>query len=148
MGMRVPCTHACTHSHIRFMVVAWSFTFSGVIGSTGGVTMRLCTSAEISFYFNGFHENDGQASVYLKPNLNCNLSSWVSGCEPGWSCSIGKNQKINLLDKKLLPARTLECRPCCEGFFCPRGITCMMRKYPCLLCALLKLFPTSYRDFF
>lgn len=130
---RVRHTHRCMCIHIRFMVMAWSFTCSYIIGSTGGLTRRLCTSSEILFYFNSFCEIDGQTRIYLKPNMNCNLSSWISGCEPGWSCSIGKNRKINLLDKRLLPARTLECRPCCEGFFCPHGITCMMHKFSYLL---------------
>ncbi|XP_020274336.1 ABC transporter G family member 28-like isoform X2 [Asparagus officinalis] len=97
----------------------------------GGLTQRLCTSAEISFYFKSLYQNDGETARktnYLKPNLNCNLNSWVEGCEPGWSCSVGqKNQKVRLQDSKSMPARTINCRPCCAGFFCPRGITCMIR---------------------
>lgn len=66
---------------------------------------------------------------YLKPNKNCNLTSWVPGCEPGWACSVPPSEKIDLRDSKDVPARTSNCRACCEGFFCPHGITCMIRKY-------------------
>lgn len=87
----------------------------------------MCTAAEMKFYFASF-ENQGK-SDYLTLNKNCNLTSWVSGCEPGWACSVGEKQKINLKDTKLIPSRTLNCKPCCEGFFCPHGMTCMIREY-------------------
>ncbi|PHU03957.1 hypothetical protein BC332_29208 [Capsicum chinense] len=70
----------------------------------------------------------------LKPNTNCNLSSWVNGCEPGWACSVGDNSVD--LDLNKMPHRILECEPCCEGFFCPRGLTCMI---PCPLGAFCPL---------
>lgn len=97
-------------------------------GSTGDVARRLCTAAEMKFYFNNFFEKSKSAN-YLKPNKNCNLTSWVSGCEPGWACSVGPNQQIDLENSQDIPARTQTCQPCCEGFFCPHGITCMIRKY-------------------
>lgn len=87
----------------------------------------MCTAAEMKFYLNSFFESPGSES-YLKPNKNCNLTSWVSGCEPGWACSVGSNQPVNLNNAKVIPARTLKCQACCEGFFCPHGITCMIRK--------------------
>ncbi|KAJ6826855.1 ABC transporter G family member 28-like isoform X1 [Iris pallida] len=105
----------------------------------GDLGRRLCTAVEIMFYFNNFYQNTGKNN-YLKPNLNCNLTSWVSGCEPGWGCSVGSKQKVKLQDYKTsMPARTLDCRPCCEGFFCPRGLTCMI---PCPLgayCPMAKI---------
>ncbi|KAJ6362576.1 hypothetical protein OIU78_002889 [Salix suchowensis] len=67
---------------------------------------------------------------YLKPNKNCNLSSWPNGCEPGWGCGTNPNQKIDLYNSKDMPLRTRDCQPCCEGFFCPQGLTCMI---PCPL---------------
>lgn len=82
----------------------------------------------MKFYFSSFVDNGGTKN-YLRPNKNCNLTSWVSGCEPGWACRAGKNQKINLQDSKTVPYRTVNCRPCCPGFFCPHGITCMIRKF-------------------
>ncbi|XP_072968125.1 ABC transporter G family member 28-like [Typha angustifolia] len=110
--------------------------------TNGDLTQRVCTAAEMKFYFGSFYENNGQKN-YLKPNKNCNLTSWVGGCEPGWACSTGKDQKINLQDSKNIPSRTLNCRPCCAGFFCPHGITCMI---PCPLgayCPVAKLNKTT-----
>ncbi|XP_043701129.1 ABC transporter G family member 28-like isoform X2 [Telopea speciosissima] len=109
----------------------------------GDLTRRLCTAAEMKFYFNTFFERGSQTTNYLKPNKNCNLTSWASGCEPGWACSVGSNQKVNLKNSKDMPRRTVNCKPCCEGFFCPHGITCMI---PCPLgayCPLAKLNKTT-----
>ncbi|KAK7392479.1 hypothetical protein VNO78_20918 [Psophocarpus tetragonolobus] len=98
----------------------------------------ICTAAEIRYYFHGFLDQGLSSSNYVKPNKNCNLTSWVSGCEPGWSCSAGKNVDLKK-DVKDIPFRTDKCQPCCEGFFCPQGLTCMI---PCPLgsyCPLAKL---------
>ena len=95
---------------------------------TGDISNRLCTAAEVKFYLNSLMEKSSSAN-YLKPNRNCNLTSWVPGCEPGWACSVPSGQKIDLKDSKEMPARISNCRACCEGFFCPHGITCMIRKY-------------------
>ncbi|XVE59068.1 hypothetical protein DITRI_Ditri05aG0015100 [Diplodiscus trichospermus] len=104
----------------------------------GDMMQRLCTAAEIKFYFNSFYQSGGEAKMasFLKPNKNCNLSSWVSGCEPGWACSVGQNKKVDLKNSKDMPVRVETCVPCCEGFFCPRGITCMI---PCPLGAYCPL---------
>ncbi|MED6207119.1 putative white-brown complex protein 30 [Stylosanthes scabra] len=80
---------------------------------------------------------------YVKPNKNCNLTSWVAGCEPGWGCSVGGT--VVDLKKELneIPYRIDNCQPCCEGFFCPQGLTCMI---PCPLgsyCPLGKLNTTT-----
>uniref|UniRef100_A0A5B7B0A7 ABC transporter domain-containing protein n=1 Tax=Davidia involucrata TaxID=16924 RepID=A0A5B7B0A7_DAVIN len=109
----------------------------------GDLMQRLCTAAEIKFYFSSFFESGSKSTNYLKPNNNCNLTSWASGCEPGWACSVGKDKKVDLKNSKNVPARTLDCQPCCEGFFCPHGITCMI---PCPLgsyCPLAKLNKTT-----
>lgn len=92
---------------------------------------RMCTAAEVKFYFNGFFSSGSSSKKtnYLKPNKNCNLTSWVSGCEPGWACSAGQDTKVDLKNAKDIPARTQSCASCCEGFFCPHGLTCMIRKY-------------------
>ncbi|PKA53280.1 Putative white-brown complex like protein 30 [Apostasia shenzhenica] len=125
-------------SDLRFLV--------NCIKQKGDLTPRLCNAAEIKFYFSSFYESSGGNTAktnILKPNKNCNLSSWVPGCEPGWACSVGANQKVKLNDSKEIPARTTNCHPCCPGFFCPRGITCMM---PCPLgsyCPLATLNKTS-----
>lgn len=93
---------------------------------TGDIQRRLCTAAEISFYFSNTITS---GSNYLKANRNCNLTSWVPGCEPGWACSTDPDQNPDLRDSREIPARTVACQPCCEGFFCPHGLTCMIRKY-------------------
>lgn len=91
---------------------------------------RICTAAEVRIYFNGLLGGAKRATNYLKPNKNCNLSSWMFGCEPGWACRTAKDVKVDLKDDKNVPVRTQQCAPCCAGFFCPRGITCMI---PCPL---------------
>ncbi|CAN4120267.1 unnamed protein product [Withania somnifera] len=102
----------------------------------GDVLKRLCTAAEVKFYSQLLTKGGGRGN--LKPNKNCNLTSWASGCEPGWACSVGDNP-VHLKDSKEMPPRIIDCQPCCEGFFCPRGLTCMI---PCPLgayCPVSKL---------
>ncbi|XP_059300431.1 ABC transporter G family member 28-like [Lycium ferocissimum] len=114
----------------------------------GGVQQRLCTVAEIKFYSTSLLEvadesGAARSSNYLRPNKNCNLSSWISGCEPGWACSAGNDTKIDFENDKEIPSRTLDCQSCCEGFFCPHGLTCMI---PCPMgayCPLSKLNTTT-----
>ena len=106
------------------------YVFGGLIGD---VQQRLCTASEIKFYSVSLLEatdesGTAKSSHYLRPNRNCNLTSWNSGCEPGWACSVGDNL-VRLKDAKEMPPRIVDCQPCCEGFFCPRGLTCMIRKY-------------------
>ncbi|KAL3523484.1 hypothetical protein ACH5RR_016318 [Cinchona calisaya] len=90
----------------------------------GDFTQRVCTAAEIKAYFNSIQ------TLSVKPNVNCNRTSWVSGCEPGWACNVNSDQPANLKNYLDIPARTLDCQSCCAGFFCPRGLTCMI---PCPL---------------
>ncbi|XP_055836085.1 ABC transporter G family member 28 [Solanum dulcamara] len=99
----------------------------------GDVLKRLCTAAEVKFFSQLLTQGGGRGN--LKPNKNCNLSSWAPGCEPGWACSVGDNL-VRLKDAKEMPPRILDCQPCCEGFFCPRGLTCMI---PCPLGAYCPL---------
>ncbi|KAL0303260.1 UNVERIFIED_CONTAM: ABC transporter G family member 24 [Sesamum radiatum] len=94
------------------------------LAKTGDVTRRLCTAAEVEVYFNSLN-NGG-----LKPNRNCNSSYWLPGCEPGWACSAGTEEPVDLKNSQEIPARGSNCQSCCEGFFCPYGITCMI---PCPL---------------
>ncbi|KAL8140636.1 hypothetical protein V2J09_006657 [Rumex salicifolius] len=106
--------------------------------------MRSCMEKqkEVNFYFNNFFSTGRVNANYLKPNKNCNLTSWLPGCEPGWACSAGK-QNVDMEDRDNVPTRTQACQPCCAGFFCPKGITCMM---PCPLgayCPQAKLNTTT-----
>ncbi|KAG6513743.1 hypothetical protein ZIOFF_024079 [Zingiber officinale] len=94
--------------------------------TTPDVTGRLCTAAEVRLYFDSFVESGGSTN-YMKPNKNCNSSSWVSGCEPGWASSVPDNENVDLRDSERLPSRNLNSKPCCAGFYCPYGITCMIR---------------------
>nr|GME08543.1 ABC transporter G family member 24-like [Ipomoea batatas] len=119
-----------------------SFVSSCVVKTRGDVPQRLCTAAEIRFYFSNTFMKSGSSS-YLNPNRNCNLTSWEPGCEPGWACSTGSNQNLDLRNSQDIPARITDCQPCCEGFFCPHGITCMI---PCPLgsyCPLATLNKTT-----
>nr|KYP37548.1 ABC transporter G family member 28 [Cajanus cajan] len=96
----------------------------------GDITQRVCTGGEMEAYAQSFANGDKSGTKsFLKPNKNCNLSSWVDGCEPGWGCKANEKVDINS-NKKDIPTRSIECLPCCEGFFCPRGLTCMI---PCPL---------------
>ncbi|KAM0990978.1 hypothetical protein ACFX2I_009422 [Malus domestica] len=116
------------------------FLMKDVIQSPGDVTDRICTAGEIHLYFKSFIASELKRSNYLKPNKNCNLSSWASGCEPGWGCRVGQKVDLKVMD---LPPRTRDCQPCCSGFFCPEGLTCMI---PCPLgsfCPRAKLNRTT-----
>ncbi|RDX96896.1 ABC transporter G family member 24, partial [Mucuna pruriens] len=105
------------------------FVSSCILKTKGDITLRLCSAAEIKFYVNSLLDRSRSAN-YLKPNKNCNLNSWVSGCEPGWACSVHTSQQVDLRNSHEIPTRTTDCQACCEGFFCPHGITCMI---PCPL---------------
>ncbi|CAL5404537.1 unnamed protein product [Camellia sinensis] len=107
-----------------------SFVSSCIQKTNGDVSRRLCTAAEAKLYFSNFFKGGSSSTSYLKPNKNCNLTSWVSGCEPGWACTVDPNEVVDIKNSKEIPSRNLNCQPCCEGFFCPHGITCMI---PCPL---------------
>ncbi|KAG8064062.1 hypothetical protein GUJ93_ZPchr0004g38722 [Zizania palustris] len=96
----------------------------------GDMARRLCTPKEVEFYFQSLYDKKGEKNLYLHTNINCNRSSWVQGCEPGWACSVGSGPVPIDGNKEKIPPRTSTCRRCCEGFFCPRGLTCML---PCPL---------------
>ncbi|KVH90758.1 hypothetical protein Ccrd_007228 [Cynara cardunculus var. scolymus] len=114
--------------------------------TNGNIARRLCTAADIKFYVTVVSETEKQGfktSSYVKGNTNCNLTSWVPGCEPGWACAVGKDVEVNLKNKDEMPFRTFDCQPCCEGFFCPTGLTCMI---PCpagSYCPLARLNPNT-----
>ncbi|XP_010462230.1 PREDICTED: ABC transporter G family member 24 isoform X2 [Camelina sativa] len=118
------------------------FLSSCIQKTKGDIGRRICTAAEMKFYFNAFF-NKSNSQGHLQPNVNCNLTSWVSGCEPGWGCSVEPTEQVDLQNSKDFPERTENCMACCEGFFCPRGLTCMI---PCPLgahCPLATLNKTT-----
>ncbi|GLJ04797.1 hypothetical protein SUGI_0003600 [Cryptomeria japonica] len=94
-----------------------------LLETDGDMLRRLCSVAEVKFYFNTYVRT-GDAYV----NNNCNSSSWGPGCEPGWSSTT--STVFDLQNPTKWPARTENSKPCCSGFFCPRGLTCMI---PCPL---------------
>jgi hypothetical protein len=95
---------------------------------SGDMAQRLCTPAEAKFYFRSLFNSKGEKNLFLKTNVNCGLSSWAPGCEPGWGCSTGPNP-VPSNNGDDIPPRTTNCQECCEGFFCPRGLTCMLREF-------------------
>ncbi|EOA39665.1 hypothetical protein CARUB_v10008306mg [Capsella rubella] len=113
----------------------------------GGIERRICGAAEMKFYLDAFLNKTHKIknTEYLQPNVNCNRTSWPSGCEPGWGCStLSPTEPVNQLQNHTqFPQRTENCMACCEGFFCPRGLTCMI---PCPLgahCPLATLNQTT-----
>ncbi|KZV37390.1 ABC transporter G family member 28 [Dorcoceras hygrometricum] len=110
------------------------------LAKTGDVTPRLCNAAEMEVYFNSL----ANGWDHIKPNRNCNSTHWVAGCEPGWACSTGSSDETNnFKNSHQIPVRQSDCQSCCEGFFCPYGITCMM---PCPLgsyCPLATFNPNT-----
>jgi hypothetical protein len=96
---------------------------------SGDMAQRLCTPAEAKFYFRSLFNSKGEKNLFLKTNINCGLTSWAPGCEPGWGCSAGSNPVPGNNNGDSIPPRTTDCQPCCEGFFCPRGLTCMLREF-------------------
>ncbi|KAF3322103.1 ABC transporter G family member 28-like protein [Carex littledalei] len=108
------------------------FVSDCLVKTNGDLGGRICTKSEIKFYFSLF--TVGGVSAFLKPNKNCNLTLWPSGCDQGWACSVTPDQILTVANNpdydKEIPPRTYNCQTCCEGFFCPRGLTCMI---PCPL---------------
>jgi hypothetical protein len=47
---------------------------------------------EMKFYFESFLEGNGRKN-YVGSNKNCNLTSWIYGCELGWACCAGKEDE-------------------------------------------------------
>lgn len=135
--------HDDIHRHLGFCIkdvnVDWDLAFdfssnsafiSSCLQKQGDLTQRICTAAETKLYFATFFQSGSMQSNYLSLNKNCNLTQWNSGCEPGWACSVAPTEKVDLENSRDMPTRTGDCQTCCEGFFCPRGLTCMI---PCPL---------------
>ncbi|KAL2896651.1 ABC transporter G family member 24 [Bienertia sinuspersici] len=85
------------------------------------------TRAEIRFYLGGFSNEMG-----LQSNKNCNLTSWVAGCEPGWACSTGPVEGSDLEYVQGIPARTSECKSC-SGFLLSFALICAFNLEACPL---------------
>lgn len=110
---------------------ALTMDWSGMVGdgaTEATMSQRLCVLAEVRLYFDNIENLDKP-----KPNLNCNPRNWSGACEAGFSA-----QKLTPggLDSEVVPVRTSFKMPCCDGFFCPRGLTCMIRKFTSIVSAL------------
>uniref|UniRef100_A0ACD5ZTL8 Uncharacterized protein n=1 Tax=Avena sativa TaxID=4498 RepID=A0ACD5ZTL8_AVESA len=97
--------------------------------SNGQMVTMLCSKAEMELYLSSL----GSKRVG-RISKNCNQSSWAPGCQSGWACSALDPNGTSFDDS--VPSRAEMCRPCCPGFFCPLGLTCMM---PCPLGAYCPL---------
>jgi hypothetical protein len=91
------------------------------VACTGQMPSMLCWKSEVELYVKTLTSSRTGGRV----SRNCNQNLWAPGCQPGWACS---TEEYESLDGSEVPSRALNCRPCCPGFFCPRGLTCMMRK--------------------
>ncbi|MCO5587725.1 hypothetical protein L7F22_041677 [Adiantum nelumboides] len=99
---------------------------------------RLCSAGEIKVYLEsliGVISSTGSGSAASPiSNVNCNETHWSQGCEDGWSKSlqVAVTQTSDLYqDMNIIPLRNGgTSAACCEGFFCPRGLSCMI---PCPL---------------
>uniref|UniRef100_J3N2Y8 ABC transporter domain-containing protein n=1 Tax=Oryza brachyantha TaxID=4533 RepID=J3N2Y8_ORYBR len=100
----------------------------------GEMTGMLCEKADIEIYVKSLGKKPS-----TRVSKNCDQNSWALGCQPGWACS---RQDANS-SSGVVPSSAVNCRPCCPGFFCPRGLTCMI---PCPLgayCPLATLNETT-----
>ncbi|KAM0893377.1 hypothetical protein ACQ4PT_025129 [Festuca glaucescens] len=95
----------------------------------GQMVTMLCGKAEMELYLSSL----GSKRVG-RISRNCNQSSWATGCRSGWACSMRDPNVTSVAES--VPLRAEGCRPCCPGFFCPLGLTCMM---PCPLGAYCPL---------
>lgn len=105
-----------------------------------GATMldRLCSAGEIKAYIDSLVDliksSDSGSAAPPISNVNCNETYWSQGCEDGWSrtLKVGVKDMADLYKNiSTIPLRddTTEAS-CCAGFYCPRGLSCMI---PCPL---------------
>ncbi|CAN6283386.1 unnamed protein product [Urochloa humidicola] len=90
----------------------------------GNMAAMLCNRAEVEVYIKSLASTSTRGTSRI--SRNCNRNSWALGCQPGWACMKLGDESSD----ETVPSRAVNCRPCCPGFFCPRGLTCMI---PCPL---------------
>nr|XP_034575337.1 ABC transporter G family member 25-like isoform X2 [Setaria viridis] len=125
-------------SPIRFMscrerrriFVWWRVETKGILVIwEWNMAAMLCNKAEVEVYIKSLASTSSRSSARV--SSNCNRNSWALGCQPGWACMLGGESS-----DESVPSRAVNCRPCCPGFFCPLGLTCMI---PCPLGAYCPL---------
>uniref|UniRef100_A0A0D9XK46 ABC transporter domain-containing protein n=1 Tax=Leersia perrieri TaxID=77586 RepID=A0A0D9XK46_9ORYZ len=95
-----------------------SFVSDCNVQTQGQMAGMLCEKEEIQIYVKSLGKTRS-----TRVSRNCDQNSWALGCQPGWACErpgVGSSEGV-------VPSRAVNCRPCCPGFFCPRGLTCMIR---------------------
>ncbi|KAJ7563432.1 hypothetical protein O6H91_03G109900 [Diphasiastrum complanatum] len=101
----------------------------------GSLLAGLCSQGEIMFYIKWILD-----VANLPPSPNCNETHWSKGCDAGWASLLVDTSDVNQITSTnashYIPVRSLHDQPCCEGFFCPKGLNCMM---PCPLGAYCPL---------
>ena len=98
----------------------------------GRLVDRLCTDGELRSYF----ATDPRRSP--PENVNCNADSYLVACNPGFASSLDsaaatKNYTVPPKYPQDIPRRFDDYAPCCPGFFCPKGLACMIREWLRLL---------------
>ncbi|GAQ89785.1 ABC transporter G family [Klebsormidium nitens] len=88
---------------------------------------RLCSDGELRSYF----ATDPRRSP--PENVNCNADSYLVACNPGFASSLDaasatRNFTVPPKYPQDIPRRIDDYAPCCPGFFCPKGLACMI---PC-----------------
>ncbi|KAF8672627.1 hypothetical protein HU200_049318 [Digitaria exilis] len=110
-----------------------SFASDCMEQTTGDMLAMLCNRAEVELYIKSLTSSSSSSSITPRVSSNCNRSTWATGCQPGWACMTLSGASSS---DEVIPPRAAKCRPCCPGFFCPHGLTCMM---PCPLGAYCPL---------
>lgn len=92
----------------------------------------VCQSEELGKYFADLGR---MKAAGVRPNSNCSAGNWTQACDAGWA-AVG-------LSNGTIPANTTiggqsNSRPCCAGFFCPPGLTCMIRKFQTAFFAVMR----------
>lgn len=114
-----------------------SFLTTCLFETTGTMLDRLCSAGEINVYIDSLvgliksSESNGAAPPIS--TMNCNETYWSQGCEDGWSRSLAvsvPNTTDLYQNIASIPLRDNSSEVCCEGFYCPRGLSCMI---PCPL---------------
>ncbi|KAH6556581.1 hypothetical protein KP509_1Z169300 [Ceratopteris richardii] len=112
-----------------------TFLTTCLFDTAGTMLDRLCSAAEIKAYIDSLVNLIGSGTSGLATplisNVNCNDNKWSQGCEAGWSASLNvptANTSDLYSNVSTIPLRDESTfLYCCAGFFCPRGLSCMIQ---------------------
>jgi hypothetical protein len=98
----------------------------------GEMLNLMCSAGEISNYVASLVDLIGDSGEAAQPisTVNCNLTNWSQGCEDGWARAVQNLTSMSELYQNVetIPQRSGDPYSCCGGFFCPRGLSCMIRE--------------------